>query len=934
MRIYGMRTNRLVEPVGFDLSPLRLSYKVMGAKGLKQAAACIRIFDSQGSVIYDSGMRGDIDSLCFTPEIALLPRRRYGWEVTVRTDAGEEGVSPRAWFETGKMHESWAGHWIASAASVQNTRLIRRFALKKPVKSARLYICGLGLYEASLNGAKIGEEYLCPGCNAYDHWIQYQTFDITSQLKRENELCVLLGDGWYKGRFGFQGQSAIYGSDQAMLCEAHILYADGSDEVIVSDDQWQSSDSPIRFANIYDGEEYDATFEPETEGTVRYVDEIGFDRLRDRLSPPVRVMHTLRPIEILTTPRGERVADMGQNMTGWLAFRDPGIRGKKYRLSFGEILQDGCFYNENLRSAKAEFLYTSDGSSAWVRPHFTFYGFRYVKLEGFEQAGLYDFVGEVLYSDIERTGFLKTSSDKVNKLAENTLWGQRGNFLDVPTDCPQRDERMGWTGDAQAFCATACFQMDSAAFFTKYLYDMAVEQSARDGAVPHVIPSFGLQGSPSCAWADAAAIIPWTLYQFYGDRALLEKQYGNMKAWAEWVYRLDEKTGGRRLWHAGFHFADWLALDAAFQSSSTGGTSPDFVASCYYFYTTQLTGKAARALGKTQDALRYEKRSEEIRTAIRREYLTASGRLALNTQTAYILALFLHLVTDEEAPAIRAALDRCFEDSRGELRTGFVGTAYLCRVLSENGMNVLAYSLFLRENYPGWLYEVNMGATTVWERWNSVLPNGKVSGTGMNSLNHYAYGAIMEWVYRCAAGLSPLEEYPGFRRVRIEPHPDIRLPEIDFRYESAMGTYRTAWKTLEDGSLAWTVEIPFGGEAELILPMGRVSGLEMEARDGKLRKLVPAGHYELVCRFDQAPWRPLALDVPFSQLIQDDRMAALIRRCAPDLTRLFSPASLSGLTLRKLRGFPFSPLPPEQLRHLETALTDACFHLGKDAENS
>lgn len=926
MRIYGMRTNHLVEPLGFDLSALRFSYKVMGAQGHRQESARIRIYDQRDEVVYDSGLRSDIDSLCFQPDFSPRPRCRYSWDVNVKTDAGEEGISPRAWFETGKMDEPWLARWIAPAAPVRNARLCCRFRLDKPVQSARLYICGLGLYEASLNGSRVGTEYLSPGCHAYDQWLQYQTYDITPHLAQENELCVLLGDGWYKGRFGFQGQEAFYGSEQALLCEIHLTHTDGTTRVIASDDGWLAGDSPIRFSNIYDGEVYDATFDGACTGPVRYVENIGYDRLSDRLSPPVRVMHTLRPAAILHTPRGETVVDLGQNITGWLAFRDPGVKGVHYRLLYGELLQDGCFYNGNLRSARAEFRYVSDGSGEWVRPHFTFYGFRYVCLEGFDGADPYDLVGEVLYSDMERTGYLQTSSGKVNRLAENTLWGQRCNFLDVPTDCPQRDERMGWTGDAQAFCATACYQMDAAAFFTKFMHDMALEQSAREGAVPHVIPSFGMQGSPSCAWADAAVIIPWTLYQFYGDRALLEKQYGAMTAWADWVYRLDERTGGKRLWHAGFHFADWLALDAAYPASCTGGTDPNYIASCYYFYSTQLTARAARVLGRSEDALRYERRSEEIRAAIRREYMTGSGHLALNTQTAYILALFLHLATDEEAPVLRAALDRCFENSRGELRTGFVGTAYLCRVLTENGMAALAYSLFLRESYPGWLYEVNMGATTIWERWNSVLPDGRISDTGMNSMNHYAYGAVMEWVYRCAAGIAPLEDYPGFRRVRMAPHPDIRLPEVDFRYESAMGTYRSAWHVQEDGSMRWTVEIPFGAEAELILPMGQVEGVAMTEQDGMLHALVPAGTYEVNCRFDKAPWEPLALDVPFARLLQDERMAQIIRECAPDLPKVFLRKPADQLTLRGLRAYPFSPLPPEQLLRLENALNEICFH--------
>ena len=462
---------------------------------------------------------------------------------------------------------------------------------------------------------------------------------------------------------------------------------------------------------------------------------------------------------MLHTPAGETVLDMGQEITGFVTFRTAAERGHTYTLRYGEILQDGCFYTDNLRTAKQTFTYICDGQEAWARPHFTFFGFRYIKLEGFgEEIDLHDFVGCVLYSDMEQTAFIRTASDKVNRLCENALWGQRGNFVDVPTDCPQRDERMGWTGDAQVFCATACYQMSSAAFYAKFMRDMAFEQRERGGGVPHVVPSFGMQGSPACAWADAGSIIPWTVYQFFGDTALLREQYDNMKLWVEWIHRVDHETGDHRLWQAGFHFADWLALDAAFPASCTGGTDPDFIASAFYLYSTRLTRKAAAILGYAPDAARYAALEQEILAAIRQTYRAPKGGLTVNTQTAHILSLFLGLMPESDTPILKAALDRLFENARNELRTGFVGTAYLCSVLTQAGFNHLAYTLFLNENYPGWLYEVNMGATTVWERWNSVMPDGHMSSTGMNSLNHYAYGAVMEWVCRDAAGLAPVED--------------------------------------------------------------------------------------------------------------------------------------------------------------------------------
>ena len=925
MKIYGMKVNQLTNPVGFQLKPLHMSYKVECAGSKYQKAARIRIYHDEETV-YDSTLREDIDSLCFVPEISLTPCTRYEWDVEVVTDKDEVIVSPRAYFETGKMEEAWLGQWIAPAEKIENARLFKHFSLPEKIKSARLYIVGLGMYEAYINGEKVGDEYFTPYCNDYDHWLQYQTYDVTNLLQAENELTVMLGDGWYKGRFGFQHQKEIYGDTLSLLCELRVETESG-EIVIASDDTFRAGETPVRFSNIYDGEILDMTADCSREYPVKYMPEIGYDRVVERLSLPVKIMRTLPVKELIITPKGEYILDFGQEVTGFVSFRAAGEKGQKYFLQYSEVLQNDCFYNDNLRSAKAEYTYISDGEARTVRPYFTFYGFRYVKIEGFKKnVQLSDFTACVTYSQMEQTGFVKTSSEKVNRLAQNVLWGQRGNFLDVPTDCPQRDERMGWTGDAQAFSATACYQMDSAAFFHKYLHDMAHEQRSREGGVPHVVPSFHMLGSPSCAWADAAAIIPFTVYQFYGDKAMLEKHYANMKMWVEWIYRTDEETGGKRLWQAGFHFADWLSLDAPSASSCRGGTDRDFIASCFYLYSTRLTAKAAGALNLKTDEARYRLLESQILRAIREEYFTLSGRLSVNTQTALILSLFLGLCDEKHVPLLRRELDQKFEDSKNELRTGFVGTSYLCRVLSQEGFSPLAYTLFLREDYPGWLYEVNMGATTVWERWNSILPDGRISDTGMNSLNHYAYGAVMEWLFRDAAGLAPVESAPGFRRVRMQPHPDDRLPEIDFSYESAVGRYRSAWRVTGEKSIHWEVTVPFGGEAKLILPKGEIKGdAEFTEKNGQMRATVSAGTYQLDCEFNTCPWQKSLLDCTLSELKADEDLWRQVMAAAPDFEKLFAVKDPVKCTFRKLRDFPFSPLPAPQLRKVEDLLCRLSF---------
>lgn len=927
MLIYGLQVNHIARPLGFELKNPRFSYKVLSEKGKKQALARIRVYDQVENVIYDSMERSDIDSLCFAPDLTLAPRTRYSWDVWVKADNGEEGTSPRAWFETGKMDEPWQGKWITASPKMDNACYFKSFDIAGKVKSARLYICGLGLYEAYVNGEKAGDEFLAPGCNDYSSWLQYQTYDVTWLVKEENELCVMLGDGWYKGRFGFQHQSEIYGDTQALVCELHVTLEDGGEQVITSDDTWQCKPSGVTFSNIYDGEHFDATIAGDAQG-VCVTDAIGYDRLCERLSPPVRLMHTLRPKEIITTPKGEVVLDLGQEITGYLAFRASAAHGHKYTLRYGEILQDGCFYTDNLRTAKQEFVYVTDGKETWTRPHFTFYGFRYVLLEGFgEKPEINDFVGCVLYSDMERTGYAKTSDERVNRLIDNVIWGQRGNFVDVPTDCPQRDERMGWTGDTQAFCATALYQTDAAAFYTKFMRDVMHEQHSHEGGVPHVIPSFYMQGAPSCAWADVASIVPWTVYQFYGDKELLRQQYDNMKMWTEYIRRVDDETGSHRLWKAGFHFADWLALDAAFASSCRGGTDRDFIASAFYLYSTRLTRKAAVILGYTADAERYTQQEAEILSAIRREWRTPSGRLAANTQTAHILALFLGLMPKEDEPNLKAALDQLFENSHKELRTGFVGTSYLCRVLTQCGFTHLAYSLFLRDQYPGWLYEVDMGATTIWERWNSVMPDGHVSDTGMNSLNHYAYGAVLEWLYRDIAGIDPIESAPGFRRVVMQPRPDARLAEVSFGYESATGRYESAWQVKGDKEFDYQCFVPFGGEAEVMLPRGAITGSEAKwmEKDGKLCATLTAGRYAFHCACEESPWKPLVFDVPFEELLKDERMCEVIMTIAPEIETRKAVADMKKMTLRKLRDYPFAPLQPWQLRRLEEKLGEMCF---------
>ncbi len=513
-------------------------------------------------------------------------------------------------------------------------------------------------------------------------------------------------------------------------------------------------------------------------------------------------------------------------MAGWVEGTIELEEDTSVELYYGEILQQDCFYRENLRNAKAEYIYHSKNKVAKIKPHFTYYGFRYVKVVGLrDKEKLKCLRAYAIYSHMDEVMKVETANSLVNRLIENVKWGQKGNFFDVPTDCPQRNERLGWTGDTQIFAATASYQMDTCAFYTKCLKDTRLEQIELGGGVPFIVPNLKtvkadsmLRNHSACAWGDIATVLPWTMYLYYGDKTLMETYYPMMKDWVEYIKGEDERIGIPRLWDSGFHFADWLALDNYRDPNSPfGRTDSYYVASAWYAYSTNLTAKAAKVLGYEEDACAYKQLCEEIKEAICREYFTESGRCVIDTQTAKVLALQFELIPEEYRQRVAKDLIEQLHANNMKLETGFCGTPFLLPVLTANGYSKEAYTLFLNEEIPGWLYEVHMGATTIWERWDSVMPDYSMNPKGMNSLNHYAYGAVLEWFYSTVCGIIVNEDGPGFTVVDLKPEPDMRMQWIKCEFDSAGGMYKVEWK-IENNKVYYLFEIPFTREANLTLP--------------------------------------------------------------------------------------------------------------------
>lgn len=842
MYISRLRVNHKKNPLGFNLAKIHLSWEVKAVCG--KWAVETRIIVSESSnmekLVYDSGVQENYHENQMLVSFDLKPRTRYYWQVEVKDDKGDCAKSNPAWFETGKLQESWTAKWIGTEENEKRMPLLyKEFELKEKPESVRWHVCGLGLYEAYVNEKKAGREFLMPGYHCYDSFLEYQTLDVTELLSQgKNKIAVLLGEGWYKGRFGFDGDYRnLYGNQKKCIGELHIRYANGQEECIVTDSSWKAEESSICENGIYDGEHIDETLEHK----MLSVEEIEETRpLVERFNPRIHKVEEFQPVSVKQEDEA-LLLDFGETVTGWVEITGAFETGQKVMMQYGEVLQKGRFYRDNLRTAKAEFTYVSKGKGETIRPHFTYYGFRYVKIKGLNPEKEYKFTAYRIMSDIERTGWVATDHDKVNHLLENTLRSQKCNFLDIPTDCPQRDERMGWTGDAGIFASTACFHMDSGSFFHHYMKNMQAEQEKCNGAIPFFVPRPKVKkeehtnpfylDSGAAVWGDAATLIPWKLYQFYGDKAMLEEQYPVMKAWVDYEYERTKENEIPYLWQNDRQLGDWLALDNGNINNPIGKTDSGFIASVYHYWSTKMVKEAAESLGLEESKV-YAEREKEIRNAILNYYFPDKKFCLEYTQTACALLLYLKLYPEGEREVITAKLAELLKKNNGHLNTGFVGTPILCMALSENGQNQLAYDLLLNEDYPGWLHEVNLGATTVWERWNSLEENGSISGTGMNSLNHYAYGSIAEWIYRYMCGLNP--SIGEAVKMTIYPMPDQRLKKAEGSWRSVFGKYVCAWNWKSEQEVVCNIEVPFNANARFILPDGTEEILDC----GKYEKIL------------------------------------------------------------------------------------------------
>jgi alpha-L-rhamnosidase len=710
------------------------------------------------------------------------------------------------------------------------------------VASAVLHISSLGVYEAFISGARVGEDVLSPGWTSYEWRLRYQSYDVTDVLEPRTVLAVSVGNGWYRGRLGFTGARAVYGEHLGLIAELEIEFADGHRQVVVTDETWRAGGGDVLEDDLYDGQTVDARrrseawlrpADPEAAqpggplsmfAPVRSVD---FDsaRLQPHEGPVVRRQDVLRPVEIWTSPSGRTLVDFGQNLVGWLRFTVRGPRGSEIRIRHAEVLEDEELGTRPLRDAQATDRFILSGGDDFFEPTMTFHGFRYAEVTGWPgDLTEADLEAVVVHSDLRRTGSFECSDPLLNQLHSNVVWGTKGNFLAVPTDCPQRNERLGWTGDISAFAPSAAYLFDVESFLSEWLVDLALEQQHQDGMVPFVVPDV-LKYLPApgefpdpdstALWSDAAVWVPWTLYEAYGDTEVLERQYDSMVGHVRRVESLLSPTG---LWDTSFQFGDWLDPDASPHEPWNAKADSGVVATACFFRTASIASRWARVLDRSADAETFQALAVRIRRAFNEHYVSDDGTVRSDCTTVYTLAIVFGLLDPHQESAAGERLAELVGKSGHHISTGFAGTPFITEALTRTGHLDDAYALLLQRECPSWLYPVTMGATTVWERWDSMLPDGTINPGEMTSFNHYALGAVADWMHRTIGGLSALE--PGYRAVRIAPRPGGGLTWARTSLETRRGEVTVSWH-LDGDSLV----------VETVVPDGVAATLSLEGRD-------------------------------------------------------------------------------------------------------
>ncbi|HUX12613.1 MAG TPA: family 78 glycoside hydrolase catalytic domain [Spirochaetia bacterium] len=906
LTIESVRFEHLREAVGIGVSSPRLSWIIVTSIGdWHQSAYEIEATASDGP---NRGRTGRIESvesvLVPWPFGPLVSREWIAVRVRVwGADGSESGWSDRFELEAGLLSSAdWKARFVTPAWEEDASRpepcamLRREFMVRSTVMKARLYVTALGLYEAQINGAVVGDQVFSPGWTSYRKRLRYQTFDVTAMLRvGNNAIGAILGDGWYRGRLGYNGgRRNIFGHRVALLAQLEIGYGNGTTELLSTDSSWRAAQGPILASDIYDGETYDARLEKTGWSNPEFGDndwtpvrpiEHDLSILFAPMSPPVRRMQLITPVAITRSPSGRVLVDFGQNLVGRIRLCVNGQRGQTITIRHAEVLQNGELCVRPLRTANATDRYTlrGGGTEIW-EPRFTYHGFRYAEVEGWPgkiESG--DILGVVCHSDLERTGWFECSDPLVNQLYENVVWSMRGNFIDVPTDCPQRDERLGWTGDIQIFAPTACFVYDTAGFLASWLADLAADQE-ENGAVPFFVPNISESPAiPAGAWGDASVIVPWVHYCRYQDFGILAAQFNSMCAWVDQVHRL---TGNRLLWDKGFQFGDWLDPATPPERPGDARTDSALVATAYFAHSAELVSRIAGILGREVEETRYAAMAQGVREAFAAEYVSPNGRVVADTATAYSLALQFGLLPEvHQSRRAGARLAQLVRDSGYRISTGFVGTPLLCDALCCAGEHETAFRLLIQQACPSWLYPVTMGATTAWERWDSMLPDGTVNSGDTTSFNHYALGAVADWLHRAVGGL--VSDAPGYRRIRFEPLIGGGLNRVRVRHRTPYGIAEGAW-SVDDGRIEVELKIPPNTSARVTLP--RKGGESIEVGSGTHR-------WSYVGQQTASP--PLSSASSLSELFSDAEAWAAVSSSVPELACLATITQISSATTLK-----------------------------------